>query len=468
MKKLLSLIVAIIFAANSFAQANEVTLTVIGTGENEEKATLQALRSAIEQTFGAFVSANTTILNDEIVQDEIVSISTGNVTKYEKNAVVTLPNGHVSVSLNATIAINKLISYAQSKGAKAEFAGSTYATNAKLLRLKIQSIEKAYEIMVQQMEEIATEMYTFDLTIGEPKRVSNMYSFDCVVNVYSNIASNNFRNLFIRTMKEFKLNESEVKLCSQEDISLCSYNSYFGTINGDNSEIYRAAEEKVYTQYGSYDYGASNRKTREKIEKQTLILPYFNSKFQLRILDALYNARWKYSIQEINNSKNVFTPTEESLRYPYHPDDNDRHSFMFTLEELEELEELDIKSYRYIGMNENRRVSVQSSDKPMKGTMAPSNLSCSVLVTPMHKKRLKYLEDYHGIKGVTHDAKVKGSKIESHHFTLTISADNMTHFQGFELINVSAPNESFFVALPKEYRKTEGRVKPEVICNIVH
>ena len=71
MKKLLLILVAVIFATNSFAQVNEVTLTVIGTGENEEKATLQALRSAIEQIFGAFVSANTTILNDEIVQDEI-------------------------------------------------------------------------------------------------------------------------------------------------------------------------------------------------------------------------------------------------------------------------------------------------------------------------------------------------------------------------------------------------------------
>lgn len=462
MKKVLLFIAVIFFTAATFAQ-DEVTLTVIGSGENEEKATLQALRSAIEQTFGAFVSANTTILNDKIVQDEIVSISTGNVTKYEKIAVVMLPNGHVSVSLNATIAINKLISYAQNKGVKAEFAGSTYATNAKLLHLKIQSIEKAYEIMVQQMEQIATEMYTFDLTIGEPKRVSNMYSFDCVVNVYSNIASNNFRNLFIRTMTEFKLNESEVKLCSQEDISLCSYNSFFGTINGDDSEIYRAAKVEVYTQYGREDYMASNRKTNEKIEKQTLILPNFNSKFQLRILDALYNARWKYSIQEINNSKNVFTPTKESLRYPYHPNPNERNSFMFTLEELE-----DIKSHRYIPMIENRRVSVQSSCKPMQGTMAPEYLSCSVLVTPMKKKRLKELEDYHGIKGVTHDAKVKGSKIESHHFTLTISADNMTHFQGFELINVSAPNESFFVALPKEYLKAEGSVKPEVICNIVH
>ena len=75
MKRVSLLIAVIFFTAVTFAQVSEVTLTVIGTGENEEKATLQALRSAIEQTFGTFVSANTTILNDKLVQDEIVSVS---------------------------------------------------------------------------------------------------------------------------------------------------------------------------------------------------------------------------------------------------------------------------------------------------------------------------------------------------------------------------------------------------------
>ena len=34
-----------------------------------------ALRSAIEQAFGTFVSANTTILNDEVVKDEIARLA---------------------------------------------------------------------------------------------------------------------------------------------------------------------------------------------------------------------------------------------------------------------------------------------------------------------------------------------------------------------------------------------------------
>ena len=138
MKKILSIVAAMIIAATTFAQVDEVTLTVIGTGVNEEQATLQALRSAIEQSFGTFVSANTTILNDRLVQDEIVSVSNGNVKEYRKLAVATLSNGQVSVSAKVTVSVNKLIAYAKSKGSRAEFAGQTYAANAKLMRLKAQ------------------------------------------------------------------------------------------------------------------------------------------------------------------------------------------------------------------------------------------------------------------------------------------------------------------------------------------
>ena len=170
MKRKLSLVAVIFLAVTSFAQVDEVTITVLGTGVNEEQATLQALRSAIEQTFGVFVSSNTTILNDKLVQDEIVSISTGNVREYKKLAVASMPNGHISVSLTATVSINRLKSYAEGKGVKVEYAGSVYATNAKLFRLKIKSIEKAYALMAQQMVHIAKDMFDFKFEMSAPKR----------------------------------------------------------------------------------------------------------------------------------------------------------------------------------------------------------------------------------------------------------------------------------------------------------
>ena len=75
-------IVVLCMATCTICAQNEVSLVVSGEGKNKEEATFNALRSAIEQAYGTFVSANTTILNDQLVADEIVSLSSGNIKKY--------------------------------------------------------------------------------------------------------------------------------------------------------------------------------------------------------------------------------------------------------------------------------------------------------------------------------------------------------------------------------------------------
>ena len=101
----------------------DITLVVSGTAENQQEATLVALRSALEQTYGTFVSSNTKILNDEVISDEIVSVSKGNVKKYEVIDVRQINDRTCSVTLNVTICLSKLVSYANSKGVVAEFDG---------------------------------------------------------------------------------------------------------------------------------------------------------------------------------------------------------------------------------------------------------------------------------------------------------------------------------------------------------
>jgi hypothetical protein len=452
MKKVLLFIAVIFFTAATFAQ-DEVTLTVIGTGENEEKATLQALRSAIEQTFGAFVSANTTILNDEIVQDQVVSISTGNVTKYEKNAVITLPNGHISVSLNATVAINKLMSYAQSKGIKAEFAGASYATNAKLLHLKIQSIQKAYEILVQQLEHISQEMFDFELILGKHQRVSDMYTFDCVVDIYPNIASHNFRSLYMSTMKEFKLNESEIELCKQEGIPLVGYDSRLGAIfeikkdeedeedKEDIPDIYKA---EIYS--SPYNYVEAKNLVLEKMKQYTCTIPV-----SPQLSDVLCQALCRYKIQEINNYKNEFKPTIH--RADLNPD----YRLMFLGTPDDSLSPIDVQYKLHF---DKITIIPQYDIKQIRGTMVPEYLSCRILARPLEKEMKKELESK-GMTEFTHEAQVAGSIIEQHRFTIEIPVDKMTTFQGFEVINASAPKEKFYITLPKEYRKKETSVRPE-------
>lgn len=120
--KRLSCFVFLFLSFLAQAQSSEATLVVTGEGLTREAATTNALRSAIEQTYGVFVSANTEILNDELVRDEIATISSGNIQKYNEIACIDLPNGNKEVTLQATVSVSKLVSYAQSKGAECEFA----------------------------------------------------------------------------------------------------------------------------------------------------------------------------------------------------------------------------------------------------------------------------------------------------------------------------------------------------------
>lgn len=269
MKKLLSIVAAILFAATTFAQVDEVTLTVIGTGVNEEQATVQALRSAIEQSFGTFVSANTTILNDKLVQDEIVSVSNGNVKEYKKLAIATLPNNQVSVSLTATVSINKLISYAKSKGSRAEFAGQTYAANAKLIRLKAQSTEKAIKLMTQQLEQISKDMFDFGIQLSEPNLLDanpfgKVYYFDCQINIMSNIASTNFFNLFHQTIENLTLSPEEIALGRNEKLEMIDLTNEGSVLPISKQDFYRYDEIikrailDAYYRYSIYEIGNSS------------------------------------------------------------------------------------------------------------------------------------------------------------------------------------------------------------------
>lgn len=88
------LLLFFLFSYNIFAQDDKtVTLVVNGHGKTQDEARQNALRSAIEQAFGAFISSKTEILNDKLIKDEIVSVTNGNIQNYEVINEVQIPNG---------------------------------------------------------------------------------------------------------------------------------------------------------------------------------------------------------------------------------------------------------------------------------------------------------------------------------------------------------------------------------------
>ena len=152
------------------AQApQEVTLTVSSDGPTKEDATKNAIRSAIEQAFGAFVSANTTILNDELVKDEIVTVSNGSIKDYKEISAVKTDNGNHFVTLTATVSLPNLISYAKSHGNECEFAGNTFGMEMKLLELQKENELKVLYNLTDQILALARNVMKHNLTIEEPR-----------------------------------------------------------------------------------------------------------------------------------------------------------------------------------------------------------------------------------------------------------------------------------------------------------
>ena len=219
MKKYIILgFVALLFSCLKIsAQVNEVKLVASGEGMTETEAVHNALRSAIEQTYGVFVSANTDILNDDLVKDEVVTVSSGNIHSYKTLGCVELANGNKSVQVEAVVSVSSLVDFAKAKGATCEFAGAVFGANLKMVNLNKENAEKALEHLYEQLNAIASNMYDYELNVGEPKADGNIevtvlvkanenykQFTDIVYNTLTSLSSNNVGQLDAMNVKYTK------------------------------------------------------------------------------------------------------------------------------------------------------------------------------------------------------------------------------------------------------------------------
>ena len=146
----------------------DVSLFVASDGNTKEEATKYALRSAIEQAYGVFVSSNTTILNDVLMNDEIATITSGYIKKYQYVSEKNI-NGKYYVSLQVVVSTRKLVNYVISKGGKAELDGATFAANIRMQQMNKKNASIAIQNLDRQLMEILPYIYDYDLQVSEIK-----------------------------------------------------------------------------------------------------------------------------------------------------------------------------------------------------------------------------------------------------------------------------------------------------------
>jgi len=205
MKKYVLLVFCVMMASGLSAQISGsptsekvVTLVVSGNGVTKEEATQNALRSAIEQSYGTFVSANTKVLNDEMIKDEIATVSSGNIISFKELSITQMPSGLYDASIQATVSIDQLTKFAQSKGMQAELAGATFVMNMKMRELNKKNEISAIEHMMNKITEIGKNgLCDYNLEIDEPRQIDNS---KYAVKVKINFIENNNTKAFYKTI----------------------------------------------------------------------------------------------------------------------------------------------------------------------------------------------------------------------------------------------------------------------------
>ena len=178
------LVLSFLIFTNSFSQqTDKVSIKTVGQGMTISDATANALREAISQAYGVFISANTTIVNDSLLKDEIVSLTTGNIEKYDVLSQTEIPNIGYSVILNSVVSLGKLSSFAQSKGAEASFDGGGFAMNIKLQKLNEQAEFVALNNLLTQTWEYINSAIQFNLEIGQPTLNQNDSTENYILNI---------------------------------------------------------------------------------------------------------------------------------------------------------------------------------------------------------------------------------------------------------------------------------------------
>ena len=191
-------------------------------GETIDEAKNNALRSAIEQSFGAFISSKTEILNDDI-KDEIVSITNGNIHNYKIISQVEIPDGGYAITLEATVSVTQLSTFVESKGIEVEFKGGIFAANIKQQKLNEEAERIAILNLCEVSDKILSKSLDFKISTTEPKFSDEKYMLDINISVTTNSNFDKFIDYFLSNINNISMSKDEIIKYKNLEKNICSF-----------------------------------------------------------------------------------------------------------------------------------------------------------------------------------------------------------------------------------------------------
>ena len=190
-----------------------LSLVVTGQGQTLLEAKQNAIRSAIEQAYGAFISTKTEIFNDKIVSDEMTSISSGNIKSFEIISESQQLDSIYAVILKVIVSVDKLTSFVQSKGYSVEVKGSLFALNIKQQILNEEAEIKTINSLVNLLHEPMQQAFDYKIKSSSPKSLdenNKEWTIPLEISIFSNKNIVSCNKLLLNTLLSISLSKNDV------------------------------------------------------------------------------------------------------------------------------------------------------------------------------------------------------------------------------------------------------------------
>ena len=246
MKKII-LIITILVTTSIYTQNSDIIkITTSASGITKEIAIQDALRSALEQSYGSFISTKTNIKNDELLKDEIVAITSGEIHDYELVSETKIESGY-AVTIVAKISKSVLNNFVtQSGGDAISFDTNAFSTKIRLQKLNEEAEIKSINNLLEVLEEIYARSIEFEFTSSNPKINERnkkwRVDFEIITKYNENIL--NFIDYFSSSLEKIAMTKKQK--ISYEELGKTTYPILV------NNDFYYFRNEASYTAINNF------------------------------------------------------------------------------------------------------------------------------------------------------------------------------------------------------------------------
>lgn len=201
----------ILFLLFQFDVLNAQTIRVnaFGVGNSEQQAVCDALRNALTQSSSVYISSNVTVINDELVKDELSMINNGSIENYKLVSKINADN-YIVVNLDVLVSITKLTSFVESKGGATELKGGLFAANIRLQELNEKSELVAVKNIIDISKNILKNSFDYSIVNGEPFKSGEKWRIPLDVFVRKNSNYDNFILFFYQSLKKIAMSKEDI------------------------------------------------------------------------------------------------------------------------------------------------------------------------------------------------------------------------------------------------------------------